>query len=132
MKKVGGGGRRGREASVNKTSYEAPTLSSVKYKNTNTQGRGFYRADIIQDIKLFASYYDESFQNFQISVSLRAIKCTVFKILFYRNDIVSFERERERERKRRGGGDVNCKYKLSGSGQTKTGLEKIYELKASH
>ena len=108
------------------------SLSSVKYKNTNTQGRGFYRADIIQDIKLFASYYDESFQNFQISVSLRAIKCTVFKILFYRNDIVSFEKERERKKKEEGGGDVNCKYKLSGSGQTKTGLEKIYELKASH
>lgn len=88
------------------------SLSSVKYKNTNTQGRGFYRADIIQDIKLFASYYDESFQNFQISVSLRAIKCTVFKILFYRNDIVSFEKERERKKKEEGGGmlivNINC------------------------
>ena len=54
----------------------------------------------------------------------------MFKILFYRNEIVSFERERERERERdEGEEDNNYNYKLSGSGQTKSGLELINELK---
>ena len=75
----------GRERRVNKPPCETETPQSTpKYdKNNNTQGWRFYRSDIIQDMILFASYFDRSFQNFQISVSLRAIKCTVFKILFY-------------------------------------------------
>ena len=50
----------------------------------------------------------------------------MFKILFYRNEIVSFEREREEGE---GAEDDNYNYKLSGSGQTKSGLEMINELK---
>ena len=55
-----------------------------KNKNKNTTlGVKFYKADIIQDITLFALYFERSFEKFQISVNLRAIKCTVFKILTY-------------------------------------------------
>ena len=84
LEKVGGGWRSGRERErrgeliKHRVSRETPQQN--KNKNT-TQGVRFYKADIIQDIILFASYFERSFQNFQISVNLRAIKCTVFKIL---------------------------------------------------